>query len=328
MTLDIPLRRTLLLGLAAGVLVLAVACGGDSSDDGSSAPLSGASDGGAGGNDQVLTSGVDEGESAGRQGAPAAAGTADAGTGAPGALPSTIGRKQILIATLEIETDDVSQRFEDAGSIAAQHGGFVASSTFGNRGEAPTASLTIRIPAENYQRAIVDLRRLGEVQGVDQGGSDVTEEFTDLESRLLGLRAVEAQYLEFLARAVTIDEVLTVQDRINGVRVEVEQVQGRLNLISNEADLATITVHLAPPVIATEETNAEEGTTSPLEAMVNGWDASIVVLTGAATVVLAVLAFSWWLIPIAVVTAYFWRRQMRNSKRPPPPALPPTTAAT
>jgi hypothetical protein len=241
-------------------------------------------------------------------------------------LPSVIGRTQILVATLEIETEDVSRRFEDAGNIATQHGGFVASSTFGTHREAPTASLTIRIPAENYQSAVVDLRKLGEVTAVDQGGSDVTEEFTDLESRLRGLRAVETQYLEFLSRAATIDEVLLVQDRINGVRVEIEQVQGRINMLANQADLATITIHLAAPVAPADEASSGSAP-SPAEALVNGWEASIAVLTVGASVVLAVLAFSWWLVPVWLVVGYFVRRQVRIERARRDAATPPSAAA-
>ena len=307
-----PLRRIVLVGCALAIVGLAVACGGETSDDASSGIPPGQS--GPSEVEQINGTDLDVGEGgtlSSDGAAPSSAGTAVSGSGGGGTLQSVIGRKQIFIATLDIETDDVSRRFEDVGNIAALHGGFVASSTFGNRGETPTASLTIRVPADNYQRAIVDLRKLGDVKGVDQGGSDVTEEFTDLESRLRGLRAVEAQYLEFLSRSATIDEVLNVQDRINGVRVEIEQVQGRINLLSNQADLATITIHLARPVVGIDQV---DGTTTPPEALVNGWEASLAVLTGAATVVLAVLAFSWWLVPIWIVVGYFVRRQMRTER--------------
>ena len=318
-----PLKRVLILGLTVAIVGLLVACGGETSDDASSGIPPGPA-GQSGDVERINANDIAVGEGAADGAAPSAAGTAVSGPAGGSNLPSVIGRKQILVATLDVETEDVSRRFEDAGNIAAQHGGFVASSTFGNRGETPTASLTIRVPADNYQRAIVDLRNLGEVMGVDQGGSDVTEEFTDLESRLRGLRAVEAQYLAFLSRAVTIDEVLNVQDRINGVRVEIEQVQGRINLLSNQTDLATITIHLAPPIVRIDE--AKDGTTTPLEALVNGWEASIAVLTGMATVVLAVLAFSWWLIPIWVLIGYFVRRQMRIERGRQGQTVPPSAS--
>lgn len=329
-------RRVWLIAGAAAVLLFAAACGSSmSDDDGANSeaqpPMTtGASvddaivNEGAGGADGDATS-FESGE---RYGAPQVGTTGaldapDVGTesnGAGGApLPALLDRKMIMTATLTLETDEVSKRFEDVGNIAAGAGGFVASSLFGNSGEHQTASITIRIPSDGYQRAIVELRKLGTVTGEQSGANDVTEEYTDLESRLRGLRAVEQQYMEFLTRAVSIDEVLTVQDRLNGVRVEMEQIQGRINLLANQTDLATITVHLEPPVIVVEPPT-DGGSVTPLEALESGWEASLAVLSGVAVVALAVLAFSWWLIPVLVIGAFVVRRLVKTSGGTPPAA--------
>jgi hypothetical protein len=244
-----------------------------------------------------------------------------------GRLPALLDRKMIMTATITLETGEVSKRFEDVGNIAAAGGGFVTSSSFGNSGEKQTASITIRIPGESYQRTLVELRKLGDVKLEQSGANDVTEEYTDLEARLRGLRAVEQQYMAFLTRAVSIDEVLNVQDRLNGVRIEMEQVQGRINLLSNQTDLATITVHLDPPALAVEPTT-EGGTTTPLEALENGWEASLALLSGVAVVALAVLAFSWWIVPLAVIGAFVLRRFLKGSTVASiAPAIEPTTNA-
>jgi len=243
--------------------------------------------------------------------------------GAPNVLPSTLDRKIIQTATLQISTDEVSKKFEDVGNIAAAAGGFISSSSFGNSGENQTASITIRVPGENYQRALNDLRRLGEVKGEQSSANDVTEEFTDLQSRLRNLQATEAQYLTFLQRAGDLSDVLTVQDRLNQVRAEIEQVQGRIDLVEHQTDLATITVHLDPPVVA-KVTPKDEGSSNPLEVAADSFQASLAVLLGIATVALAVAAFSWWIVPLAIAGGLIARRQTRatggRAVMPPPTA--------
>ena len=244
--------------------------------------------------------------------------------GAPNALPSTLDRKIIQTATLQIATDEVSKKFEDVGNIAAAAGGFISSSSFGNSGENQTASITIRVPGENYQRALNELRRLGDVKGEQSSANDVTEEFTDLQSRLRNLQATEAQYLTFLQRAVDLSDVLTVQDRLNQVRAEIEQVQGRLALVEHQTDLATITVHLDPPAVVAATPKAD-GNSNPLEVAADSFQASLAVLLGIATVALAVAAFSWWIVPLAIGGGLIARRQMRASGGRavmPPPAAP------
>ncbi len=328
------------LALACSAALFGAACGGSSSAKKSvpSAGQPGSTSGstntdqsiaGAPANDSQLKS--ISGEAAARQGAIAQAPASGAGStssgsgGAPNPLPSTLDRKIIQTATLTISTDEVSKKFEDVQNIAASAGGFVASSSFGNAGEKQTASITIRVPGDSYQRALSDLRKIGDVKGEQSGANDVTEEFTDLQSRLRNLQATEAQYVQFLLKAQNINEVLTVQDRLNSTRAEIEQVQGRLNLVQHQTDLATITVHLDPPVIARVDKPKTNASSGPLEVAADSFQASLTVLLGITTVALAVAAFSWWLIPLAIIGVVIARRQFkpsRNHQSLPPPTAP------
>jgi hypothetical protein len=320
-------RHWPLAGLAAIVLVLGAACAGDAleSDAGSGPPA--VSDGRQAGDD-FAKGGGDEAETGSLAYDANAPIPGTASGGEQSSFPGILDRKIIMTATITLESDEVSKRFEDVGNLAASYGGFIASSSFGNSGDEQTASITIRVPAQSYQSVLSELRRFGDVKGEQSSASDVTEEYTDLDSRLRNLRGIEAQYLEFLTRAMTIDEILTVQDRLNATRLEIEQVQGRINLLDNQADLATITIHLEPPFVAKTEPKGD-GTTNPVEALENGWEASLAVLTGVAAVALAVIAFSWWLVPVGVAGAYALRRFGKTvTGRTPPAPSPPSAAAT
>lgn len=329
-----------LVGAAAvafGTLLLAAACGGSSKLAKDQAPRGTSSGDSAGGpsaqssilsvpatDTQLKSNNSAQAARSGSELVPAAPGGASAGSGgsgstdssgvAPNALPSTLDRKIIQTATLEITTEEVSKKFEDVGNIAAASGGFIASSSFGTAGEKQTASVTIRVPGENYQRALGELRKLGEVKSEQSGANDVTEEYTDLQSRLRNLNATEAQYVQFLLKAQSINEVLTVQDRLNATRAEIEQVQGRINLVEHQTDLATITVHLDPPVIAKTDTPRTNGSSGPLEVAADSFRASLAVLLGIATVALAVAAFSWWIVPLALAGVVLLRRQLRVAR--------------
>lgn len=325
------------VALAFTLALLGAACGSSSAKNKPAAGSAGGVPGGttadrsivgAPANDSQLKS--ISNETAAQQGAVAAApasgasGTSSSsGGGAPNPLPSTLDRKIIQTATLTITTDEVSKKFEDVQNIAASAGGFVASSSFGTAGDRQTASITIRVPGDSYQRALSDLRKLGDVKGEQSGANDVTEEFTDLQSRLRNLQATEAQYVQFLLKAQNINEVLTIQDRLNSTRAEIEQVQGRLNLVQHQTDLATITVHLDPPVVAKVDNPKADTSSGPLEVAADSFQASLTVLVGIATVALAVAAFSWWLVPLAIGGVLIARRQFKPARERqaiPPPA--------
>ena len=214
-----------------------------------------------------------------------------------GALVTTIDRKIVSTASIQMQVDDVGGSFEEVGRIATSVGGFVASSSFSYKGEDQIASVTIRVPSDSYQSALASLRNLSvKVDAENSDATDVTEEYTDLGSRLRTLEATETQLLALLARAETITDILTVQDRLNFTRTEIEQVKGRLQLLDDLTDLATITVHLLP-VIAGNGGEPGEGVDLGAE-IAEAWDESIEFLGEVAAGVLTVVVFAWW-VPVA-----------------------------
>jgi hypothetical protein len=309
---------TVLLGLAALLLLGAAACGddsGDADDDlAGDAAFAGAgesrseNDGELRGRAQPTA----EATSAASEGASAAPAAGESEQSGQEILPSaaSLDRKIVSTAILTVEADAVSARYQDVATIAAGAGGYVSDSSFGREGDQETASVTVRVPVESYQDVLRQLRGMGNVVGESSSANDVTEEFTDLEARLRNLRATETQYLEFLGQAQNLEETLMMQDRINQVRGEIEQVQGRMLLLEQTTALATITVHLQPPPVVAEVVPPEEpkGERSLAASAEEAFDASVEFLEDAARVVISIGAFGWWIIPLGLVGVYFGRR--------------------
>ena len=229
-----------------------------------------------------------------------AASVADAPGSAPlpggGSLASTVDRKIVSTASVQLQVENVGGSFEEVGRIATSAGGFIASSSSSYQGEDHLASVTIRVPSESYQGVLSSLRRLGvKIDHESSDAHDVTEEYTDLGSRLRTLEATETQLLTLLGRAETISDILTVQDRLNYTRGEIEQVKGRMQLLDDLTALATITVHLRPVV----GSGGEPGEGVDLGAEVaEAWDESIEFLGEIAAGVVTVVVFAWW-VPLA-----------------------------
>ena len=313
----IQVRRWLAIAGIAATVAAAAACGSaTSSRDGKPASGAGASqynaDDAKSGTTQRIGEAIAPASDSAEAPQTSASAPGDAGGGGL-PLPSLLDRKMIMVATVNLSAENVSGAFEDVANIAAGAGGFVSSSSFGHNGDRETASVTIRVPSDRYQDALNRVRKLGEVRDEQASSNDVTEEYTDLQSRLRNLKATEEQYIGFLARATDIGQVLQVQDRLNQTRAEIEQVQGRINLVEHQTDLATITVHLDPPAVPAPKPST--GGRGPLDAAADAFQASLDVLLGVATVALAVAAFSWWLVPLIVLGWLLGRRQLRGWAR-------------
>lgn len=327
--------RFLGLGALGVIAAVAIACGGSANDEDFAS--SSGSTGGIG-----TSSSVDGNDSFGREldvllgekGAanqaslPEEAPRADSAAGgsvaaAPGGQPSggtlqTIDRKIIQTASLQLQVEEVGVGFEEVGRIATAAGGFVASSSFTYRDgddelkQRQVASVTIRVPAEVYPNVLSQLRGLAEtVDYEESNASDVTEEYTDLQSRLRNLEATETQLLMLLGRANTITDILTVQDRLNNVQGEIEYVKGRLQLIGDLTDLATVTVHLRP--VAGAPTTSGGGNDVNLgETISEAWDDSLAFLGNIAEGVLTVVVFAWWVPVIGIPAAAIAWAATRN----------------
>lgn len=291
--------KLVVLGALAALALALAACGGDIADQ----------SGGFGDGDAV------EGQPApAADEAPAGGVSTDKSVEDSGgeALPSTTDRKIVRTATLELSVEDVGGAVQEIDTIATTAGGFVSGSsvsTLPGDGDddtprTQTATITIRVPSDAYAGVMAKLRGIAEeVTSETSDATEVTEEYTDLQSRLRNLEATERAYLELLSKATGIPDILTVQDRLNSVRGEIEQVQGRINVLDDLTDLATITLKLSVPAVAAQTDSkgwAEE-------AWSTSWEASqgAAIVLGTLAIAGGVLAL--WLIPLTLIGGLGWR---------------------
>jgi nitrate reductase NapE component len=239
------------------------------------------------------------------------------GVAAPSQDQSNLDRKIIQTASLDLQVEDVADAFRRVGQIASAAGGFVLESSSSYANERPQADITIRVPAEQYESVLEELRGLAvKVERENSKAQDVTEEYIDLQAQLRNNQAIESRYIELLDRAQNITEVLTVQDRLDQVRLEIERVQGRINAINTLVDLGTISVHLEAPPVAEPKS---EVNVDPLKAAGRSWEGSLIFLRAICAAFLVVVVFLWWLVAVAVVAGIglgYWL--LRRSRHAPP----------
>jgi hypothetical protein len=171
---------------------------------------------------------------------------------APGSSPNLssaiIRTADMTIRVAPKKTQTASDR---ARAVASSLGGYVLSSTF-NR-QSYEVNLVLRVPSQNFNKALSGLRRLGVVTAEDIRGEDVSLQFVDLGARLKNLEAQREELLKLFSRANTVQDTIRVQQVLGDVQYQVEQTQARLRYLSNRTDLATITLalqskhHVVPP---------------------------------------------------------------------------------
>ena len=179
-------------------------------------------------------------------------------TAAPGsARPSIPSRGEALIvrtAELRLIVKDAGEALALLTTAADQAGGYVADSRSWREQELVRAHVAVRVPAPALPGFLAAARRLAvRVDQESASGQDVTEEFTDLRSRLVNLEATERELRELLTvvrrNTGKASEVLRVYQELVTVRGEIERVKGRIQYLGARAALATINVELSPEVL-------------------------------------------------------------------------------
>jgi PKD repeat protein len=111
-------------------------------------------------------------------------------------------------------------------------------------------SISIRVLAENYDKAVVALRGLAiDVITETSSSQDVTQEYTDLGSQVKNLEATEAQLLKIMAAATKTEDVLAVQQQLTTVQGQIEQDKGRMQYLERTSATSLIQINLKEAVI-------------------------------------------------------------------------------
>ncbi|MEO7508441.1 MAG: DUF4349 domain-containing protein [Pyrinomonadaceae bacterium] len=162
-------------------------------------------------------------------------------------------RKIIKNATLVLDVSKPDLAQQKITALAEAKGGFVVSTSAvrsgdGTDGGALTITVVARVPSNQFEATLTEIRATAlHIREEKQTGQDVTAEYQDLDARLRAQQALEAQLLEVMKQAKTVEDLLKVQSKLADVRGEIELIQGKMRLLANQASLSTITVTLAEP---------------------------------------------------------------------------------
>lgn len=173
------------------------------------------------------------------------------------AMPAAdLARKVIANARIDLVVADAQETVREIEVLMTELGGFVSNANlykgYYGGAELLQGSLTLRVPAESLENALARLEEMAldtNSRSIDR--QDVTDEYTDIEAQLRNLEATENELRELLAEVrarpnATAEDILAVHRNLSEVRGQIEQLQGRKNMMDNLISLSTIEVTLTP----------------------------------------------------------------------------------
>lgn len=266
----------------------------------------------------------------------AASGGSEAAQGTPGVADKSVApaavtpidtTKLVRSAWLGIEVAELTTSAGRVRAVAGAAGGRVTSENVVTAGSpegvakesgGPStgtvalheARLVLAIPSEKLDGVLTELSRLGTVSYRSSQSQDVTDTYVDTAARIKTMQAGVDRVRALLARATSLDQIVSVEAELTRRQAELEALQARLAALDKRVAESDVTVTLWTTGV---KPTADDG--AGFAGVMRGvWDAFLtsatVILTG-----LAVL-LPWLLVIALVILAVRWIRRRGAAPTP------------
>lgn len=167
------------------------------------------------------------------------------------------------------------------------------------------ASLFPRI--ESYLDSYPSLNN-GKLLSSTLNTQDVSNDYIDTQSRLTNLKSEQQRLLTLMSQAQSLNDTLTIDQRLTDIEGQIEQIEAHLNDLKGQTSFYTIAISLQPTGSPTAA--PQPAAWSPLAIWQGATSAFVAVWQVLLTVIIWLLVFSVYIVPLAVV-AWFVRRWRR-----------------
>ena len=166
------------------------------------------------------------------------------------------GAEQMIVYTgqLALVVKDTQAIVEQITQIAKDVGGFVISSnTYQDEGHT-RATMAIRVPGKDLTQLKATLAKVKAlaltVESENLAGQDVTDQYADNQADIDNLTAQRDSYRKLLDRATKMEDILSIQARLDQVQGQINTLTGRQLKLKDSVKFATVNITITPDALA------------------------------------------------------------------------------
>lgn len=229
--------------------------------------------------------------------------------------------KRLIIRSgiMSIEVDKYDETESKIRDIAKKYDAYITNTSASlNPNGKKQGTITLRVPSDKFDGLLGELRSSGKEMNENISGKDVTEEYMDSEARLKTQRQLEERLLKLLdEKTAKLTDIVDVEQKLSGVRENIERTEGRMKYLKDQAAYSTITVSVYEPSLLTTSTGG--GFFYELEQSIKrGLNGFTTILSGLITIIIAIIPIA---IPVYLLI-YFSIRYFKKRKKAVPQVKP------
>lgn len=159
-------------------------------------------------------------------------------------------RKLIKTVDLSVETEEYDDLLANLDKQIAALGGYIEyqnqynGSYYSSYQETRNAYMQIRIPVESLDEFVLKVGEWTNITNKEERVEDVTLQYVDLESRKKALITEQERLLELLEQAESVEDIISIEQRLSDVRYELESMESQLRTLNNQIDYSTINLSI------------------------------------------------------------------------------------
>ncbi len=220
-------------------------------------------------------------------------------------------RMIIRSGTMNLEVDKYDDTESKIKEITNRFNGYITNTTSSlNASGKKQGTITIRVASDKFDGVLSELSQIGKVMNQNISGKDVTEEYMDSEARVKTQRELENRLLKLLEeKTARLTDVVDVEQKLAGVRENIEKTEGRMRYLKDQALYSTLAVSVYEPSMLVTSTGG-----GFFYELGRGFEKG---LTGFTAVLSALITFIIAFLPVLVILYLIYvlvRKYLRKRK--------------
>lgn len=221
-------------------------------------------------------------------------------------------REVINTGSVTLSGGDLTTLRGDVDEVVGRHRGITTDeeSTSDADGELSSVDLTVRVPADEFDATMGDLKTSGRLEYSSVSSDDVTTEVIDTDARVRAQERSLERVEVLFGRAQNIRDIMAIESELARRQADLDSLRSQQSYLKDQTSMSTITVRLSLP----DEVPADSDETGFLAGLAAGWGALLGSLTAIATLAGAVLPFVVVLAVLGLPVALLLRRRAARAR--------------
>ena len=154
--------------------------------------------------------------------------------------------KLVYTGWMSVETKDMNSFLKEFAELVRQYQGITQNMSENNYGNRRNLSLTLRVPAKDFESFIEALRSgSGSITNIHTNVENITRRYNDNEIEIEALETQHARLLELMAQAEDLSDIILIEEKLTDVETRLNILKSYRSEMDEDVAYSTIDIEIS-----------------------------------------------------------------------------------